>query len=130
MLYTVTVNEEGFIASISHTKHDDVNLDLSSIDLEYLNAYKLIEGMAIIDEVKKQEIIAQKEKIAKDERIAELKKYLSDTDYVVSETFEKVMNLNNAVTFIADFIKIMIEFKSKYSTILAARQQAREEIEG
>ena len=129
MLYTITTDKDNYILSISHTDHDDIELDLSEINMLYLNAYKYEDGTVILDEERKAEIIAQDEKQAHDRHIANLKKYLNDTDYVIAETFEKVMSLNNAVTFIADFIKIMVEFKTKYSDILTARQQARAEIE-
>ena len=129
MLYTLNLDKDKYILSISHTVNDDVELDLSEIDMLYLNAYRYEDGTVILDEERKAEIIAQDEKQAHDNHIADLKKYLNDTDYVIAETFEKVMSLNNAVTFIADFIKIMVEFKTKYSDILTARQQARAEIE-
>lgn len=129
MLYTITTDKDNYILSISHTDHDDVELDLEALDIEYLNAYRYIDKALYLDEDRKAEIMAENEAKAKAEHIAELKQFLNDTDYVVAETFEKVMSLNNAVTFIADFIKIMIEFKTRYSDILTARQQARAEIE-
>lgn len=129
MLYTVTLNKEGYIMSIGHTVNDDTELDLQIIELKYLNAYQLVDGIAVLNEMRKAEIIAEKEAEDHKAHIHELKEYLNSTDYVIAETFEKVMGLNNAVTFIADFIKIMVEFKTKYSDILTARQQARAEIE-
>ena len=129
MLYTVTVNKEGYIMSIGHTVNDNTELDLKGLDLDYLNAYQLIDGVLVLNEMRKEEIIAEKEAEDHEEHIRELEQFLKVTDYVIAETFEKVMSLNNAVTFIADFIKIMVEFKTKYSDILTARQQARAEIE-
>lgn len=127
--YTITTNKDGFVLSISHTANDDIELNLEDLDLEYLEAYKLADNALWLDEARKTEIMAEREAEAKAQHIAELKEFLNDTDYVVAETFEKVMSLNNAVTFIADFIKIMIEFKTKYSTILTERATARQIIE-
>ena len=129
MLYTVNTDKDGYILSLSHTKKDNVELDLKSMELRYLSAYKILDGIAILDEERKAQIIAEEEAEADAEHRHELKQYLKDTDYVVAETFEKVMSLNNAVTFIADFIKILVEFRSKYADILQARQEAREELE-
>lgn len=128
--FTVYTDKDGFILSIGHTKNDSIVLDLEKMDLEYLNAYKLIDNIAVLDEERKAEIIAEREAAEKKLHIEELKQYLKDTDYITAETFEKVMALNNPVTFIADIIKILVEFRSKYADIIAARQQAREEIEG
>ena len=129
MLYTVNTDKDGYILSLSHTKKDNVELDLKSMELRYLSAYKILDGIAVLDEERKAQIIAEEEAEADAEHRLELKQYLKDTDYVVAETFEKVMSLNNAVTFIADFIKILVEFRSKYADILQARQEAREELE-
>ena len=129
MLYTVTTDDNSYILSVSHTDRDDIELDLDSIDVHYLNAYRVIDSTAVLDEERKAILIAQDEAEAKEEHKLELKQYLKDTDYVVTETFEKVMSLNNAVTFIADFIKIMIEFKNRYSSILEERAAARQYID-
>ena len=128
MLYTVNTDKEGYIMSLSHTPKDSVELDLKGMELQYLSAYKILDGIAVLDEERKSQIIAEEEAEADAEHRLELKRYLKDTDYVVAETFEKVMSLNNAVTFIADFIKILVEFRSKYADILQARQEAREEL--
>ena len=127
--YTITTDKDGYVLSISHTAKDDVSLDLATLDLDYLNAYRYIDGVLWLDEDRKAQIIAEREAEAKATQIEELKQFLNSTDYVIAETFEKVMSLNNAVTFIADFIKIMIEFKTKYATILAERAAARQIIE-
>ena len=127
--YTITTSKDGFVLSISHTAKDNISLDLTTLDLDYLNAYKFIDGVLWLDEERKAQIINEREAEAKALQIEELKEFLNRTDYVVAETFEKVMSLNNAVTFIADFIKIMIEFKTKYATILEERAAARQIIE-
>lgn len=129
MLYTITVNDENYIMSISHTVNDDTDIDLSWLDLNYLNAYQLIDGKVVLNETKKAELIAEENKREHDAHIEELKQFLKDTDYITAETFEKVMALNNPVTFIADIIKILVEFKNKYAEVIAQREDAREEIE-
>ena len=130
MLYTVTTNKEGYIMSIGHTANDSIDLDLQTMELEYLNAYQLIDNVPVLNEMRKTEIIAEKETEEHDEHIRELKQFLKDTDYITAESFEKVLALNNPVTFISDMIKILVEYNSKYADIIAQRVQARKEIEG
>ena len=128
MLYTVNLNEEMYIMSLSHTVNDNIDLDVSVMDMQHLEAYKLIDGVAILDEEKLQQMIAAEERKAKDTEITELKRYLNETDYIMAETFESVMALNNPVTFIADFIKILVDFKQQYSEALANRKLWRQRI--
>ena len=60
-MYTVNLDKDNFILSISHTKNDNVNLNLEEMDLHYLNAYQLISGKAVLNEEKKAELIKEEE---------------------------------------------------------------------
>ena len=128
MLYTINTNQEGYILSISHTNHDNIELDLDTIDPNYLEAYKLIDSEPVLDEEKKESIIAEKQQEAKLHEIEMLKKNLSDTDYIMAETFEDIMSLDNSVTFIVDFIRIVKQFSTTYASTLANRKAWRERI--
>ena len=61
MLYTVNLDQDNYILSVAHTANDNVNLDLDSMELDFLNAYQLINGQCILDQEKKEEIIAERE---------------------------------------------------------------------
>lgn len=128
MLYTITLDGEGYILSIANTKNDDTELDLSVLDLPHIQAYKLVDGQPLLDEAKLQVMIEAEQRKAKDEEIEELKRYLNETDYIMAETFESVMALNNPVTFIADFIKILVDFKQQYADAIANRKLWRQRI--
>lgn len=133
MLYTVNIDAEGYILSISHTSEDNIEINLDLLDLHYLNAYRLIDSGIILDEAKKEEMIAAEQQKAIDEEIADLKKKLEESDYIVANTFEQVMSLDNALTFVADFIKIMADFRKKYADLIINRKNWRariEELEG
>ena len=133
MLYTVTLDSERYIVSISYTKEDKVDIDLAGLDLRYLNAYRMIDSEIILDEAKKAEMVAAEQKEAVDAEIADLKQKLNESDYIVANTFEQVMSLDNAITFIADFIKIMSDFRKKYADLIINRKNWRtriEELEG
>lgn len=99
---------------------------LENVELDYIDCYQLIGNKLIINSEK---YVLEKAKREHEEHISELKQYLKDTDYIMAETFEKVMGLNNPVTFIADIIKILVEFKNKYADVIAQREEAREELE-
>lgn len=129
MLYTVNVDNNDFVLSIAHTSKDNIEIDMESLDMLYLNAYQLIGNKLVMNQDKKAEIDAERNEQAKQTEIESLKKSLADTDYIVSETFENVLALDNPVTFISDFIKIMVQFNSKYATVIANRKVWRDRIE-
>lgn len=60
-MFTLNLDENNYVLSIAHTPHDDVALDLSEIELEYLNAYQYIGGKLVLDSAKKAEMIAEEE---------------------------------------------------------------------
>lgn len=82
MLYTLNLDNDNYVLSISNTPNDNIELDLSKLELEYLNAYQYIEGVMQLDNVKKQEMIDAKAEQEKQEEIAELKQYMNETDYI------------------------------------------------
>lgn len=129
MLYTVNTDKNNFVLSLSHTKFDNIEIDIDKIDLNYLEAYELSGNKLILNQDRKNEIEEERQASAKQTEIDSLKKSLADTDYIVAETFENVLALDNPVTFISDFIKIMVQFNSKYATVIANRKIWRDRIE-
>lgn len=81
MLYTLNLDTNNYVLSIAHTSNDNIELDLSTIDLTYLNAYQYVDGELVLDETKKQAMIDEQSKQSRDEQIAKLKNELADTDY-------------------------------------------------
>lgn len=124
MLYTVNKDENNFILSVSHTANDDTELDLDKMDLKYLNAYKMTESGAVLDEVKKALIIADEEAQEKAQHIMELWEELHSTDEDLFSFVEDIFTLKNPLTFITDLISLM----TKYATLVAQRQAIRKEI--
>ena len=129
MLYTVNTDINNYVLSLSHTDHDNIELDITKIDTKYLTAYQLVDNNMVLDEVKKAELIYQEEQKTKAERIAELKKYLTETDYITARTVEDIMGLTNPVTFITDTIAILVKYATQYKDIIAQRKIVRAEIE-
>lgn len=133
MLYTVNIDANRYIVSVGHTKEDNIEINLDLLDLRYLNAYRLIDSEIVLDEARKAELVAAETQKAIDEEIADLKQKLTESDYIVANTFEQVMSLDNALTFVADFIKIMADFRKKYADLIINRKNWRariEELEG
>ena len=128
MLYTVNIDMNGYILSVGHTKNDDTELDLDKMDLPHINAYKLTSEGFILDEQRLTELVQDEEQKAKDDEIAQLKEMLNQTDYIMAETFESIMALNNPVTFIADFIKVLVDFKQQYAEAIENRKLWRQRI--
>ena len=124
MLYTVSLNENNYIMSVGHTANDTVELDLESMELEYLNAYQLVEGQAVLDEERKAEIIAQNEEQEKQMQIFALLEQLHQTDEDMLDFLERLFSFKNPLTFIADMINLMKD----YATLVATRQDIREQI--
>lgn len=129
MKYTLNLDENGFVLSIGHTMNDNVELDLSQIDFAFLNAYQFVGGILTLNETKKAEIVTKQKKKADAEEIADLQSKLNGTDYIISRTFEEIMALDNSVTFVVEFIKILKEFRTKYAEQLKNRKSWRERIE-
>jgi hypothetical protein len=59
MKYTINTDEEGYILSIANTENDTDEIDIVSIDLNFLNCYKYENGKAILDEEKKQKMLGE-----------------------------------------------------------------------
>ncbi len=129
MLYTINLDSNSYVLSLGHTKNDNVDLDLSNVEIKYINAYQYINGSLILDSAKKDLIILEEQNREKLARIEELKIYLNSTDYIMARMLEEIMALNNPLTFIADIIKIFVAYGTKYTAELEARKQARKEIE-
>ena len=124
MLYTVSLDENNYIMSVGHTSNDNVELDLESMELEYLNAYQLVEGQAVLDEERKAEIIAQNEEQAKQMEIITLTEQLKATDEDMLDFVERLFSFKNPLTFIADMINLMKD----YATLVSNRQSIREQL--
>ena len=60
--YTLNLDLDNYVLSISHTPNDNIELDLSSVDLTYLNAYQYSDGELVLDEVKKAELVEEEKK--------------------------------------------------------------------
>lgn len=128
MLYTVNIDIDGYIVSVSHTKNDNTELNLDAMDIMHLNAYRLTSEGYVLDEEKLSRLIAEEEQRSVDMEIADLKDKLNKTDYIMAETFESIMALNNPVTFIADFIKVLVDFKQQYADEITNRKLWRQRI--
>lgn len=129
MLFTVNLDKDNFILSLAHTNNDNVEIDVEKIDMKYLNAYQILNGIVTLNEEKKAEMIEAEEQAEKDEEIAELEKNLNDTDYIMARMVEEIMSLNNPLTFITDIIKIFANYATKYKDALANRKTWRARIE-
>lgn len=126
--YVIHSNDEGYIDSCWAVLDDTYNYTGQLADFPDITEgwYKFVNNEFVIDEEKKAEIIAEKEK---EIEIIHLEKNLNDTDYIMASAFEEVMSLNNPITFISDFIKILVNYRSKYAEQLANRKAWRERIE-
>lgn len=127
-MYTVNLDNNGYILSISHTINDNMDIDISKIDLNYLNAYKVINSEVILDELKKAELIAEEVHRNAEKEISELKQKLNETDYIFAQELEEISSLSNPLTFITDFIKILMSYSAKYKDVISNRKVWRERI--
>lgn len=129
MKYTVNLDENNYVLSIANTPNDNIELDLTDIDLPHLNAYQLLDNELVLDEVKLNELIAQEHQHEVDDEIFDLEQKLNSTDYIMARMLEEIMALDKPLTFIADMIKIFVSYAQKYKTQLANRKSWRERIE-
>ena len=129
MKYTVYLDENNYVSAIANTPNDNIELDLTDIDLPHLSAYQLLDNELVLDEVKLNELIAQEHQHEVDEEIFDLEQKLNSTDYIMARMLEDIMALDKPLTFIADMIKIFVSYAQKYKTQLANRKSWRERIE-
>lgn len=61
-IYTLNLDKNNYVLSIAHTSRDNIEIDLSNIDLSYLNAYQYLNGELILNETKKAELIEEEKK--------------------------------------------------------------------
>ena len=80
--YTLNLDNNNYVLSIAHTSDDNIELDLSTIDLTYLNAYQYLDGKLVLDEVKKQSLIDESDKKRVEQKINLLKEELLKYDYI------------------------------------------------
>lgn len=81
-LYTLNLDTNNYVLSIAHTSNDNIELDLSIIETVYLNAYQYLDGELVLDEVKKQSIIDERNKQSAKIQINSLKEELLKYDYI------------------------------------------------
>lgn len=129
MLYTVNLDENNYILSVSHTENDSFELNLNNMDTSHLNAYQILDGKVYLDENRYEEITKEQEDAEKEEEILDLKQKLADSDYIFIEEFEEIAGLSNPLTFVADAIKIFVQYSSKYKEIIANRKAWRKRLE-
>ena len=82
MKYTLNLDTNNYVLSIAQTPNDNIELDLSTIDLAYLNAYQYLNGELVLDEVKLKELKGEEEQKTKEQEIARLKNELTKYDYI------------------------------------------------
>lgn len=123
-MFTVNLDKDGFILSISHTASDNIHLDLEEMDLNHLNAYQLIDGKTVLNEEKLAELVAEEEEREKETEIADLTSQLESSNDDMLGFLEDLGSLTNPLTFISDLISLA----KKYSTMIANRKNIREQI--
>ena len=78
--YKLELDENNYLNGFIHTEteEDIYELEPTTMKLDYLNCYKLVNDEIIFDEEKHNALVGTK---AKEQEIARLKKELSATDY-------------------------------------------------
>lgn len=126
--YKIRYNDEGYVEAVIKTDGEDFDYEgqISFIPDICHGWYKMENGALIVDEAKKAQIVEAANNAAE---ILDLKAKLKDSDGIIAETFETILSLDNSVTFIVDFIRILREFRAKYSVVLANRKVWRARLE-
>lgn len=133
MKYFVSVDKDGYVLNIQHTNSplDYLELDLDQYDLSGLRkfAHKIGKDKLVFDEDRYQDLLNKQTQKDNEKEIEELQQKLNESDYLVARTFEQVMELTNPITFVADVLKILAQFKAKYKEVIKNRQAWRTRIE-
>lgn len=124
MKYLITLDENSYIKSFLKDEKG-IEFNPLSINLAYLNCYKLEDGKAVLDEEKLSLKKAEESRLTE---ITELKAYLFETSDIISDFIEEVFSLDKPLTFVADLIALIIQYRTEFKSLLAQRKQARERI--
>ena len=81
-IYTLNLDSNNYVLSISHTKNDSIALDLAKYDLTNLSCYRYVDGELILDEAKLSKIKSLEERDKLVEERAELELWLKAHDYI------------------------------------------------
>ena len=125
MKYELIKNDEGFIVSMIKSDKG-IEVDVSKMDLAYLDAYYEKDGKVVLNEERKAQMVADEEK---ESRIHELETMLEESDGIITGMLDDIVALDNPVTFISDFIKVLANYNSKYSALVTDRKAWRAELE-
>lgn len=122
--------ENDYIKSLKSSPDGEYELP-KDFDISLLNCYYIIrksktEYEFVLDETKANQVVEDDEK---DTEIQQLETKLNNSDYIIAQAFEEVLALNNPLTFVADIIKIMIKYSTKYKDTLANRKTWRNRIQ-
>ena len=125
--YKLIINDDGYIES-GYVSDNDFNFTGQLADYPDITEgwCKLVDGIIVIDENKKADIIEERNKEAE---IKILKEKLTDTDYIITKMSEDLLSLDNPLTFVADFIKVLTKFSSDYASTISDRKAWRDRIE-
>lgn len=122
----ITFDDEGYIKTfITDWKNGTYNVD-DDFDFDFVHCYHLINDKLVLDTDRK---LAQEQKTRNVLEISDLKKKLADSDHIFAEELEAITSLSNPVTFISDFIKILVNYADKYKDLIADRKTWRQRIE-
>ena len=84
--YTLNLDSNNYILSIAHTLNDNIELDLSSIDLKHISCYMFINKTLVLDETKLSETIAKEKQDKTKQKLlsekAQLETWLKEHDYI------------------------------------------------
>lgn len=123
----INFDENGYVSHFITDPYGDYEID-DNINFEFLYCYHLVDGEIVLDEEKRASQIAEEEKNKEIAEIAELEQMLKDTDYIFFKELEEITALSNPVTFISDFIKILVAYAKEYKDVIANRKSWRERI--
>lgn len=63
--YSIELDENGYMLGFSIDENSEYEFDGSLLELDFLNAYKIVDNQPWLDEERKAEIIAEREAEAK-----------------------------------------------------------------
>ena len=134
MRYSINFDKDGYVQNIFKTgnpRKDVFDLDLSQYDFSNsrIFAYKYEDGSLVFDKNRYKDITNTKETKKNKKEVNELKEKLYETDYIVARAFEEIMLLDNPITFISDFLKIVAKYSKKYKSTISERDKWRKRIE-
>lgn len=121
MKYTLNLDTNNYVLSISHTSNDNVELNLSLYDLKHLSCYRFINGSLVLDENKLAETVAKEEQET-------IKQKENEYSNKVAELIRQKYSINDELAILRQRDEKPSEYQEYFAYCEECKSKAKQEL--